>query len=101
MERARPRGDFLTFLETREAERDSRTYTDANGREVRESLTQTYDHVAQTLQLTSYRRWREGTAERTKVTRETLRYTLKSARRCSTITASPSSGSTVTGTSNR
>ena len=42
---------------------------------VRESRTRTYDHVAQVLHWTSYRRWHEGSEERTKITRITLRYT--------------------------
>ncbi len=42
---------------------------------MRESRAQAYDHVAQILHLTSYRRWREGEEEHTKVTRLALRYT--------------------------
>ena len=62
-------------LETR-AEREARPpYTDAHGREVRESRTRTYDHVAQVLHWTSHRHWREGGKERTKTTRTALRYT--------------------------
>ena len=75
LERARLRGDFFAFLETRNEEQVWRTHAGAGGREVRESFTQAYDHVAQVLHLTSYRRWREGEAERTRVTREALRYT--------------------------
>ncbi len=75
VEQARLRGDFFAFLETRDEERAWRTYTDSRGHDVRESFTQAYDHVAQVLHLTSYRRWREGNEERTKVTREALRYT--------------------------
>jgi SAM-dependent methyltransferase len=61
-------------LETREEELLN-TQTDASGREVRVSNTQAYDHVAQILHLTSYRRWREGEEERTNVTRIALRFT--------------------------
>lgn len=75
LERARLRGDFFAFLETRDEERVWRTYTDIRGRDVRDSHTQTYDHVAQILHLTGYRRWREGNEQRTQVTREALRYT--------------------------
>jgi SAM-dependent methyltransferase len=75
LERARLRGDFFAFLETRDEEQVWQTYTDSRGREVRESNTQAYDHVAQILHLTGYRRWREGNEERTTVTREALRYT--------------------------
>jgi SAM-dependent methyltransferase len=62
-------------LETRDAEADWPTYTDSSGREVRVSRTQAYDHVAQILHWTTYRRWREGDQEHTKVTRIALRYT--------------------------
>jgi SAM-dependent methyltransferase len=62
-------------LETRDAEVDWPTYTDSSGREVRVSRTQAYDHVAQLLHWTTYRRWREGDQEHTKVTRIALRYT--------------------------
>jgi SAM-dependent methyltransferase len=75
LERARLRGDFFAFLETRDEEQVGKTYTDVSGRDVRGSITQAYDHVAQILHLTSYRRWREGNQERTKITREALRYT--------------------------
>jgi SAM-dependent methyltransferase len=62
-------------LETRAAEEDWPTSTDSSGRDVRRSKTQTYDHVAQILHWTTYRRWREGEEEHTKVTRIALRYT--------------------------
>ena len=62
-------------LETREEEEVRPSFTDAEGREVRESRMRTYDHVAQVLHWTSYRRWHEGARERTKVTRTALRYT--------------------------
>ena len=42
---------------------------------MRESRTRTYDHVAQVLHWTSYRRWHEGSEERTKITRIALSYT--------------------------
>jgi SAM-dependent methyltransferase len=69
-----PDGLFVD-LETREEEEARPAFTDANGREVRESRTRTYDHVAQVLHWTSYRRWHEGVRERTKITRTALRYT--------------------------
>ena len=72
---ARLRGDFFALIETRDEEQVWQTYTDSRGREVRESFTQAYDQIAQILRLTYYRRWREGDAERTKVTHEALRYT--------------------------
>lgn len=61
-------------LESR-AEEELPPHSDAHGREVRESRTRTYDHVAQILHWTSYRRWQEGSGERTKITRIALRYT--------------------------
>jgi SAM-dependent methyltransferase len=72
LERARLRGDWFTLLEDRE---DETTATDSIGREVHDSLTQTYDHPTQILHLTSARRWREGDEQRTRVTRLALRYT--------------------------
>lgn len=68
-----PDGLFV-YLETR-AEEELPPHTDARGREVRESRTRYYDHVAQVLHWTSYRRWREGGEERTETTRTALRYT--------------------------
>src|SRR3712207_2671019 len=56
-----PHGEGLfAFLETRDEEEYRRTDTDPSGREVRVSMTQAYDHVAQILHWTTYRRWREG-----------------------------------------
>src|SRR5919199_2218110 len=69
-----PDGLFVD-LETRAQEEARPSFTDAEGREVRESRTRTYDHVAQVLHWTSYRRWHEGSEERTKITRTALRYT--------------------------
>lgn len=62
-------------LETRDEEEDWPTYTDISGRDVRVSKTQAYDHVAQILHWTTYRRWREGDREQTKITRIAVRYT--------------------------
>src|ERR687898_2949564 len=50
-----PDGLFVD-LETR-AEEALPPHTDAEGREVRESRTRTYDHVAQVLHWTTYWRW--------------------------------------------
>lgn len=70
-----PDGLFV-YLETRAAEEALPPHTDAHGREVRESRSCTYDHVAQVLHWTSYQRWHEGGAqERTKTTRIALRFT--------------------------
>jgi SAM-dependent methyltransferase len=66
---------LFAFLESRDEEEYLRSYTDSSGREVRLSNTQAYDHVAQILQWTTYRRWREGEQEQTKITRIAVRYT--------------------------
>lgn len=77
--RAMPAPDFdgrLFFnLETRAEERLLRVSSDRHGHTVRNSRTQVYDHVAQILHLTTYRRWRDGGQERAAVTRIALRYT--------------------------
>ncbi len=39
------------------------------------SRTRVYDHVAQIVHLTSYKRWHEGEEEHTKIARTALRYT--------------------------
>jgi len=69
------RDGLFVDLETRAEEETRPSFTDAEGREVRESRTRTYDHVAQVLHWTSYRRWHEGEQERTKITHTALRYT--------------------------
>lgn len=66
---------LFAFLETRTEEEHGQTYTDTEGREVHVSRTQEYDHAAQVLQWTTYRRWREGDVEQTRITRIALRYT--------------------------
>ena len=68
-------GGLFACLETRDEEEYERTYTDAAGHRVRVSRTQAYDHVAQILHWTTYRRWREGDREETKVTRIAVRFT--------------------------
>jgi len=67
-------GQFAN-LETHEKEEDWSSFIDASGREVRLSKTRVYDHVAQILHWTTYRRWHAGDQEHTKVTRIALRYT--------------------------
>jgi SAM-dependent methyltransferase len=67
-------GGLFAFLETREEEK-RRTYTDLNGRTVRVSMAQAYDHVAQILHWTTFRRWNEGDREHTKTTRIAVRFT--------------------------
>jgi len=66
---------LFAFLETHDEEQEWQTYTDISGREVRVSKTQAYDHVAQILHWTTYRRWREGEQEQTEITRIAVRYT--------------------------
>jgi hypothetical protein len=66
-------GDWA-LLETREREEEWPGYTDSSGREARRSKTQVSDHFAQILHWTTYRRWREGDQEETKVTRIALRF---------------------------
>lgn len=71
-----PKGEGLfTFLETRDEEMYLRSYTDGSGREVRLSNTQRYDHVAQILHWTTYRRWNENDREQAKITRIAVRFT--------------------------
>jgi SAM-dependent methyltransferase len=73
---AHPTGEGLfAFLETRADEEAGPTYINDRGCEVRVSRTQVYDHVAQILHWTTYRRWREGDRERSRVTRIAVRYT--------------------------
>lgn len=67
-------GQFAN-LETREQEEQGQPYTDSSGHTVRVSRTQRYDHVAQILHWTAYRRWRAGDQEQTKITRIAVRYT--------------------------
>lgn len=69
-----PEGLFL-ILETDDEEKEWPSFINANGYEVRISTTQVYDHVAQIVQVTGYKRWREGGEEHTKITRTALRYT--------------------------
>ncbi|MDQ3703987.1 MAG: class I SAM-dependent methyltransferase [Chloroflexota bacterium] len=66
---------LFAFLETRDEEEHGQTYTDTSGREVRVSRTQAYDHVAQVLHWTTYRRWQEGDQEQTRITRIAVRFT--------------------------
>jgi SAM-dependent methyltransferase len=71
----RPAGEGLfAFLETREPE-EQPPYRDRLGREVRMTLAQRYDHVAQILHWTSERRWIEDGVERTRVSRTAVRFT--------------------------
>jgi SAM-dependent methyltransferase len=69
-----PEGLFVT-LETHDEEEDGPSFINADGYEVRVSRTRVYDHVAQILHLTSYKRWREWEEEHTRIDRTALRYT--------------------------
>jgi SAM-dependent methyltransferase len=70
-----PPPGLFAFLETRTEEEEGPGYMDLQGRPVRVSRTQRYDHVAQILHWTSYRRWDEGDQEQTKITRIAVRFT--------------------------
>jgi SAM-dependent methyltransferase len=75
-EQDRPWGEGLfAFLETRDQEEAGQGYVDRHGHEVHVSRTQVYDHVAQILHWTSYKRWREGDQEQTRITRIAVRFT--------------------------
>ncbi len=69
-----PDGLFVT-LETRDQEASWPSYINADGYEVRVSTTQVYDHVAQIVHLTGYKRWHAAGTEHTQITRTALRYT--------------------------
>ncbi len=66
---------LFTLLETRDEEEEGPGYTDSNGRIVQLSYIQSYDHVAQVLHWTTYRRWQVDGQEHTKVTRIAVRFT--------------------------
>lgn len=51
------------------------TYTNDKGCQVRITETREYDHTAQVLAYTLFRRWREGDEPKERVTRIALRYT--------------------------
>jgi SAM-dependent methyltransferase len=68
-------GQFVRLETREEEEKDWPSYVDDSGHEVRLSKTRVYDHVAQILHWTTFRRWSESEEEHTKVTRIALRYT--------------------------
>lgn len=72
---SKTRAGLFVTLETDEEERAWPSFVNADGHEVSVSTTQAYDHAAQVLHLTAYKRWREGGEERTVITRTALRYT--------------------------
>ena len=67
--------ELFAFLEDWPEEMPSGTCVDSEGREVRLSRTQRYDHVAQVLHWTTYRRWWESHREQTRITRIAVRFT--------------------------
>ena len=69
------RGGLFVTLETHEEEEGWTSFINVNGQEVRVSRTRVYDHVAQIVHLTSYKRWHEDGQEYTRVARTALRYT--------------------------
>jgi SAM-dependent methyltransferase len=69
------RAGFFVPLETRTEEDEWPSYTNVDGHEVRVFTTQVYDHVAQIVHLTGYKRWQAGGHEHVVVTRTALRYT--------------------------
>jgi SAM-dependent methyltransferase len=71
----KPQEGFFPLLETHTEEVDRPSFIDVEGHEVKESITQVYDHVTQILHLTSRKRWQDGEEEQTKIIRTALRYT--------------------------
>lgn len=66
---------FFPVLETNEQEKEQYSFINADGYELRESITQVYDHGAQILHLTAYKRWHDGEQDHETMTRIALRYT--------------------------
>ena len=62
-------------LETSSRETGFRTYIDREGREVQESLTQVYDHVAQVLTWTAHHRWHQDGELQTRLGHTSVRFT--------------------------
>ncbi|MDP9312938.1 MAG: class I SAM-dependent methyltransferase [Chloroflexota bacterium] len=69
-----PEGLFVT-LQTHDEEQIWPSFRNAEGNEVRVSTTQVYDHVAQIVHLTGYKRWHADGEDHTQITRTALRYT--------------------------
>lgn len=67
-------GLFMS-LETHDEEEKESSFINTSGHDVHISRTQVYDHVAQVLHLTTYKRWQDGEQEHTRITRIALRYT--------------------------
>jgi SAM-dependent methyltransferase len=66
---------LFALLQSSDVEEAWHSYIDSSGHTVRVSGTQRYDHVAQILHWTTYRRWQEDGEERTRVTRIAVRFT--------------------------
>lgn len=69
------RAGLFPILETSEKQEEQYSFINIDGHAVRESTTQVYDHGAQILHLTGYKRWNDGEQEHEKMTRIALRYT--------------------------
>lgn len=69
------RAGLFVALATNPAEVAWPPFINAHGHEVRVSTTQVYDHVAQIVHLTSYKRWHDGAEAHTAIARTALRYT--------------------------
>ena len=69
------RAGLFPVLETSEKEEEQYSFINVDGYEVREAITQVYDHGAQVLHVTGYKRWHDGEQEHEKMTRIALRYT--------------------------
>ena len=66
---------LFAYLETQTEEVNEPSFIDGRGREIRRSRMQEYDHVAQILHWTGYRRWQEDGREETQITRLAVRFT--------------------------
>ncbi|MFL5606290.1 MAG: class I SAM-dependent methyltransferase [Gemmatimonadaceae bacterium] len=66
-------GLFVT-LESHAQEEAGASFINADGHEVRVSRTRRYDHVAQIMHMTSYKRWNDGRRDHVTVARTALRY---------------------------
>jgi len=69
------REGFFPLLETRTGKEDRLPFINVDGHEVKEAITQVYDHVSQILHLTGQKRWHDSKEEQRKITRTALRYT--------------------------
>lgn len=66
---------LFVALDTQLEEEAGASFVNAAGHEVRVSRTRRYDHVAQVVHLTRYKRWNDGGQDHVTVARTALRYT--------------------------